>query len=110
MSSSPEDPFLGDLFKSDAMGTLRSLTQMTINLSPVTEEDRESNEYVPRARDAIACLCLSLTGASKMKELTINIGLGHPRERSKVDLARILWPLVFLRTDIVVKFEGIAEL
>jgi hypothetical protein len=110
MLSSPESSFLGEMFEDPVMGALRCLTHMTINLSLVTEDDRESNKYVPRARDAIACLCLSLTGASKVKELTINIDLRHPRARNKIDLARILWPLVFLRTDIVVKFEGIAEL
>ncbi|GAB7336228.1 hypothetical protein MBLNU13_g08993t2 [Cladosporium sp. NU13] len=43
---------------------------------------------------AIACLCLSVAGASKMKELTINVA-AEPR---------------LLRRNIVVKFEGIAEI
>lgn len=101
---------LGMLFTDSAMGMLRSLTHLTIDLNLVTPGDAESEFYVPRARNAIACLCLSLTGASKMQELTINVDLGHPQERSKVDFARILWPLVFPRTDIAVNFEGIAEI
>jgi hypothetical protein len=110
MASSREISFLRELFRSSTMGRLRCLTHLTINLNLLTPEDHESNGYVPRARDAVACLCLSLTGSSKMKELTINVGLGDPQGRGKVDFARILWPLVFLRTDIVVEFEGIAEL
>jgi hypothetical protein len=54
--------------------------------------------------------CSSLTGASKIKEPTTRLEVGHPRERRKVHLARILWPLAFPRTDIAVRFEGIAEL
>lgn len=46
-----------------------------------------------------------------MQELTNNVNVDPKRpQRSKVDFARILWPLVFLRTDIVVKFEGITEI
>ena len=110
MSSSRDTPFLDELFGDPVMGTLRSLTHMTINLSLAMQTSRQSEEYVPEARDAIACLCLSLAGASKMQELTINVDPGQPQERNKVDFARIMWPLVFLRTDIVVKFEGIAEI
>ena len=86
------------------------MTHLTIDLSLATLGDDESDEYVPKARDAIACLCLSLSGASKMKELAINVSVEPRLFRSKADFARILWPLVFLRTDIVVKFEGIDEL
>lgn len=102
---------LSRLFQHSATGMLRSLTHLTIDLSLATPGFDECDEYVPKARDAIACLCLSLTGASKMKELTINVSV-EPKllQRSKADFARVLWPLVSLRTDIVVKFEGIAEL
>lgn len=108
VSSSRVTPLLGELFEHPAMGMLRSLTHLTINSS--LAEDHGRDEYVSKARDAVACLCLSLTGASKMKELTINVELGDLRERHKVDFACMLWPLISLRTDIVVKFEGIAEL
>jgi hypothetical protein len=110
MPTSRDAPFLASLFEHPVLNMLRSLIHMSIKLSLVTPGDHASNEYVPRARNAIACLCLSLASASKMKELTINIDLGHPQERSKVEFARILWPLVFLRTDIVVNFKGIAKL
>lgn len=110
MPSSRATPFLHELFGDPVMGMLRSLTHMTINLSLVARTSRQSEDYVPEARDAITCLCLSLADASKMQELTVNVDLGQPQERSKVDFARIMWPLVFLRTDIVVKFEGIAEI
>lgn len=105
-------PVLRSLLEhSSAMHMLRSLTHLTINFSVVTPGDDESDDYVPKARDAIACLCLSLTGASKMKQPTINVNVDPKRpQRSKVDFARILWPLVFLRTDIVVKFAGITEI
>jgi hypothetical protein len=103
-------PSLYLLFKSRAIGMLRSLTHLTLYLNLVTPGEEESDGYVPRTCNSIACLCLSLTGASKMKEQTINVEVGHPQERSKVDFARILWPLAFLRTDIEVRFEGIAEL
>lgn len=109
--TSRHSPALSRLFGHPVMGMLRSLTHLTINLSLVTPGDYESDDYVPKARDAIASLCLSLAGASKMKELTINVNVDPKRsQRSKVDFARILWPLVFLRTDIVVKFEGITEI
>jgi hypothetical protein len=109
--TSPYSLSLSSLFQHPAMGMLRSLTHLTINLSLATPGFRDSDEYVPRARNAIACLCLSLLGASKMKKLTINVS-AEPKilRRSRLDFARILWPLVFLRTDIVVKFEGIAEI
>lgn len=103
-------PHLHRLFANRAIGMLRSLTHLTLDLNLVTPGEHESNRYVPRARDVFASLCLSLTGASKMKELTIKVEVGHLQEKSKKYVARILWPLAFLRTDIVVKFEGIDEL
>ena len=102
-------PYLSKMFEDHTMDMLRSLTHLSIGLSVVVLGEHERDEYVPRARNAVACLCLALTGASKMKELTINVKSGHPK-RSKADFPRILWPLVLLRTEIVIKFEGIAEL
>jgi hypothetical protein len=90
MSSSREKSFSRELFKSSTMGRLRSLTHLTINLSLLTPEDHQSDELVPPVRDAIACLCLSLTGASKMKELTINVDFGDLQEKSKIHFARML--------------------
>jgi len=110
ISYSDRSPYLVPLFKSRTIGMLRSLTHLTLDLNLVTPREHESDEFVPKARNAIACLCLSLVGTSKMKKLTINVETGHPQERSKVNFARILWPLVFLCTDIVVGFEGVDEL
>ena len=106
--SDTHSPYLRGLFKDSAMSMLRMLTHLTVDLSLVTPGEDESHVYVSKACNAIASLCLSLTGASKMEELTIKVEAGHP-QRDHVDLARILGPLMLLRTDIVVKFEGIAE-
>lgn len=102
---SRSEPLLQNLFCKSTMGMLRMLTRLTIDLSLVTPGEDESYLYVRKACDAIASLCLSLTGLSKMEELTINIDPGDP-QRSNVDLGRVLWPLMFLYTDIVVKFKG----
>ena len=50
--------------------------------------------------------CSSFSGDSKLKELNIVVKPGD-RDSSDVDLADILWPLLFLREDIAVKFEGL---
>jgi len=88
------------------MGMLHMLQNLTVDLSLVTPGEDESYVYVAKACDAIASLCLSLTGASKMEELTIKVEPNYP-QRDNIDLHRILWPLMFLRTSIVVIFEGI---
>jgi hypothetical protein len=51
-------------------------------------------------------LCSLLSGDSKLKELSIVVKPGD-QDSSDVDLADILWPLLFLREDLTVKFEGI---
>ena len=106
MRGCPHRPFLHGLFQDPAMGMLRMLQNLTVDLSLVTPGEDESYVYVAKACDAIASLCLSLTGASKMEELTIKVEPNYP-QRDNIDLHRILWPLMFLRTSIVVIFEGI---
>jgi hypothetical protein len=98
---------LRDLFTNRAMGMLRTLTHLTINLDLVAPRELGGRGYATQAGNAITNLCLSLAGDSKIEVLTINVNPSDP-ERSNVDLARVLWPLIFLRTEIAIKFEGIA--
>lgn len=102
------NPVLNRLFEhSRAMGMLRGMTHLSIKLDLVPPEERSSQWYISQSCDALASLCLSLTGTSKMKELTIEV-IPEDLESSKVDLAHILWPLMLLRTGIVVRFKGLA--
>jgi hypothetical protein len=100
---------LGRLFQHPAMGMLRMLTHLTVDLSGVTPGEHQSKTYVPKARNTISTLCLSLSGISKMKELSIDVESANT-ERSNVELAQILWPLVLLRTIIALKFRGITAI
>jgi hypothetical protein len=101
-------PFLRHLFEdSRTMGILRSLTHFTVNLNLVPRRAVGNVEYVAQASNAMTSLCLALIGASKMMELTINVRSDFPGI-DNIDPATILWPLVFLRNSIAVKFEGIA--
>jgi hypothetical protein len=96
------------LFTCSTMDMMRAMKTLTINLNLVTPQDRRLAPLVD-ARNAVATLCLSLTGANKLEELTINLSF----ERSQIndlDVARLLWPLIFLRGHITVKFEGIPGL
>jgi hypothetical protein len=96
------------LFTCSTMDMMRAMKTLTINLNLVTPQDRRLAPLVD-ARNAVATLCLSLTGASKLEELTIKLSF----ERSQIndlDVARLLWPLIFLRGHIIVKFEGIPGL
>ena len=95
------------------MGMLRKLTHLTVDLTDfITPEKQRSSECILQACFAIRALCLSLTGASKLEELTIEARIRSPQgsssQRKDFDLACALWPLLFLRTDIMVKFEGIS--
>jgi len=60
-------------FQHPMVDMLRSLTHLTIDLILVTLELFKRDGYVPKARSAVANLCLSLTGASKLEELTISV-------------------------------------
>jgi hypothetical protein len=102
------NPRLRNLFVNQReMGMMRAMTHLTINIDLVPPEEISSQRHVSQAGEALASLCLSLTGASNMKELTVSV---DPEDLniSKVDLAHILWPLMLLRTNVVVKFKGLA--
>jgi hypothetical protein len=78
---------LGRFFTCSAMGMMRAMKTLTVNLNLVTPQDRELAP-LSRACDAVAALCLSLTGISKLEELTIK--LSFDRSLSDEDLARLL--------------------
>lgn len=89
------------------MHMLRMLTHLAIGIELVAPRGTQGGgEYSIMACVTMKALCLSMSGASKLKELTISV---DPREQdtSGIDLADILWPLLFLREDVTVKFEGI---
>jgi hypothetical protein len=88
-----------------SMGMLRMLTRFTIDLDMGTLGKQESYEYIAHTCYAITSLCLALRAASELKEITVKVMIDNS-ERNDVDLAHMLWPLLFLRTEIVVKFEG----
>ena len=64
------------------------------------------NEYSVKACNTMKSLCLALAGAIRLEKLTIVVKPGD-QDSSDVDLADILWPLLLLRTDVKVEFEGI---
>lgn len=101
-------PVMGRLFESSTMDMMRVLKHLTVNLNLVKPEGLSLVRW-SGGRDAVAILCLSLTGASKMTELTLKIN-SQDSQISDSDLVDILWPLLFLQTDIVVKFEGLSAL
>jgi hypothetical protein len=88
-----QTPFLRHLFE-DATGMciLRSLTHFTIDLNLFPQLAVGRADYVSLASKAIASLCLALTGASKMVELTISLRADYPK-LDHVEPASILWPL-----------------
>jgi hypothetical protein len=94
------------LLEDSLMGMLRALTHITVDLDLTTPGKQETSEYVIHTCDVITALCLSLYGASKLEEITIKIEAGDATDDT--DLAYILWPLLFLRTNVVIKFEGIS--
>lgn len=110
---------------------LRGLRQLTIDIelpyeadnSDDSDESDDSNEsddpdapddgdsldmYALCARKAITAVCLAMAGASKLEELTIKVTFVDP-QASDADMAEIMWPLIFLRSDVVVRFEGLSE-
>jgi hypothetical protein len=96
------------LFTCSTMETMRAMKTLTVSLNLVTPQDRRLAPLVD-ARNAVATLCLSLTGASKLEELTIKLS-SERSQISDLDLARLLWPLILLQGHITVKFEGIPGL
>lgn len=90
------------------MHMLRMLTHLAIDLDLTVPRGREESwEYSIMACHTMKRLCSTLSGASELKELTIN---GKPGDQGSkaVDLVDILWPLLFLRKEVKVKFEGIS--
>lgn len=96
------------LFNNSAtMHMLRMLTHLTIDIDLMAPQGRSDRlEYFDLTCYTMRGLCLSLGGASKMKELTVRVKSGD-QDSSDIDLAGILWPLLFLREDVEVKFKGI---
>lgn len=84
---------------------LLALTHFTIDLDLVTPGERELSAYVSQAYDAMSSICLAFIGRNKLEELTIKVNVGGSQVVAR-NLAFILWPLLFLRTDVVVKIEG----
>jgi hypothetical protein len=91
---------------------LRGLKHLTIDLGLMTLEPSpdgwEEVAYAVHAREAVTAMCLGLSGASKLEHLTIKVTFEDP-QASDADLAEIMWPLIFLRSDVVVRVEGISE-
>jgi hypothetical protein len=96
------------LFTCSTMDMMRATKALTVNLNLITPQDRELAP-LSDAGDAVAALCLSLTGTSKLEELTIKLSFERS-QTSEVDLARVLWPLVFLQAHITVGFESLPAL
>ena len=93
--------------QSFATHMLRMLTHLAIDIELVTPwGNLRDEEYSIMARATMKALCLSMSGASRLKELTIRVSPGD-QEKSNVDLANLLWPLLLLREDVTIKFEGI---
>ena len=93
---------------SSTMQMLRMLTHLTIDIDLMTPRGREESwEYGIMACHTMKRFCLTLSGASNLKELTIN---GRPGDRGSkpVDLVDILWPLLFLREAVEVTFKSIS--
>jgi len=89
------------------MHMLRMLTRLNIDFDLTTsQKQRELKRYSFMACDTMKGLCLSLSGNSKLKELSIVAKLGD-QDSSDADLADILWPLLLLRDDIAVEFKGV---
>jgi hypothetical protein len=83
------------------------LTHLNIEIELVAPRRYLSDaDYSILACLTMRALCLSMSGASRLKELTIRVEPGE-QENSDVDLAEVLWPLLLLREDVTVKFEGI---
>lgn len=101
---------LRSLFEhSSAMHMLRILTYLTIDIDLVTPRGKQgSGEYSMKAYDAMKSLCLSMSGSSNAKGVTVRVKPGD-QDSSDVDPADILWPLLFLREDVIVKFEDITS-
>lgn len=107
-TSASSDSLLRSLFDhATTARMLRVVTHLTIDLALVTSRGKpETDEYGVTACDAMKSLCLSLAGASKLEQLSISVK-PEDQDSSDVDLANILWPLLLLRSDVTVKFEGI---
>ena len=72
------------------MYMLRMLTYLTIDIDLVTPRGRQgSGEYSMKACDAMKSLCLSMSGSSNVKEVTVRVKPGD-QESSDGDLADIL--------------------
>lgn len=100
---------------------LRGLKHVTVDHGLITREspsddssDDSSDDWDPpiayavRAREAMTAVCLGLIGACKLEQLTIKVTF-EDSQTSDADLGEILWPLIFLRSDIVVTVEGVSE-
>ena len=105
---------------------LRGLKHVTVDLGLVTPEpptedssddlsddwDEKGDDgpfaYAVHAREAMTAVCLGLIGASKLEQLTIKVTF-EDSQASDADLGEILWPLILLRSDIVVRVEGVSE-
>ena len=86
---------------------LRMLTHLNIEIELVAPRGYlRDADYGIMACVTMKALCLSMSGASRLKELTVRVNPGD-QEKSNVDLANVLWPLLLLREDVTVKFEGI---
>jgi len=86
---------------------LRALKHLTIDLGLVTPWN-PLLYYPAEAREAVTAVCLMLAGAGKLEILTIKVDIEDGRA-ARADLAEIFWPLIFLRTEVAVKFDGILE-
>lgn len=92
---------------------LRGLKHLTIDLELELDDSDDSDDgglpvtYGAPACRGITAVCLALAGASQMEQLTVRVTV-IDSQASGADLAKILWPLIFLRSDIVVRVEGIS--
>ena len=87
------------------MCMLRTLTHFTVDIDLATPCKDKTGAYVDQLYDAFASLCLAFIDSRKLKELTVKVNTSDSHVTS-ASLAFMLWPLLFLHTDVVVKIEG----
>lgn len=72
------------------------------------DEDPPETYALPTCK-AITALCLAFIGASRLEQLTIKLTFIDPKF-SEPDLAEVFWPLIFLRSNVLVRIEGTSGL
>lgn len=105
-------PVYYSLHNNTLLGMLRALKHLTIDLGLMTPTTplydwQPSITYATHACEALTAVCLVLMSASKLEQLTVKVNF-EDSQASDADLAVILWPLILLRSDVMVRIEGVS--